>query len=113
MDPARDHLSDEWLSGSTISKPTSQSPTLAISNSAQPDGNDGTTGSHGSKLWEKSLYQGSGGRPAVYNADVMEGLPLGVQVVGQRLEEEKVLAGMRLVEQVMKERGKGYELLTL
>lgn len=49
----------------------------------------------------------------MYNARLMAGLPIGVQVVGQRLEEEKVFAGMRLVERVMKEKGFGYELLAL
>ena len=43
----------------------------------------------------------------------MDGLPVGVQVVGKRLEEEKVLAGMRLVEQVIKKHGDGYELLNV
>ena len=43
----------------------------------------------------------------------MDGLPVGVQVVGRRLEEEKVLAGMRLVEQVMKKYGNYYGLLNI
>ena len=47
----------------------------------------------------------------MYDAKEMDGLPVGVQVVGRRLEEEKVLAGMRLVEKVMKERGQGYQLM--
>lgn len=43
----------------------------------------------------------------MYDADEMHGLPVGVQVVGRRLEEEKVLAGMRVVEQVVRmERGR-------
>ncbi|KAL5514371.1 hypothetical protein ACEPAG_2459 [Sanghuangporus baumii] len=48
---------------------------------------------------------------AMYDATAMDGLPVGVQVVGRRLEEEKVLAGMRLVEKVMRDRGEGYHLL--
>ncbi|EJD05467.1 amidase signature enzyme [Fomitiporia mediterranea MF3/22] len=48
---------------------------------------------------------------AMYDARAMDGLPVGVQVVGRRLEEEKVLAGMRLIENIMKENGQGYELL--
>ena len=47
----------------------------------------------------------------LYDADAMDGLPVGVQVVGQRLEEEKVLAGMELIEGLLKNAGKGYELL--
>lgn len=33
-----------------------------------------------------------------YNATAMHGLPVGVQIVGQRLEEEKVLAIMARIE---------------
>jgi Asp-tRNA(Asn)/Glu-tRNA(Gln) amidotransferase A subunit family amidase len=33
-----------------------------------------------------------------YDAAAMDGLPVGVQVVGQRLEEEKVLAVMKRIE---------------
>jgi hypothetical protein len=36
-----------------------------------------------------------------YNADDMHGLPVGVQVVGRRLEEEKVLAMMTRVESAL------------
>lgn len=34
----------------------------------------------------------------LYDADAMHGLPVGVQIVGQRLQEEKVLAIMERVE---------------
>jgi hypothetical protein len=37
----------------------------------------------------------------VYDADAMDGLPVGVQVVGRRLQEEKVLAGMKLVKEAL------------
>lgn len=33
-----------------------------------------------------------------YDADAMHGLPVGVQIIGRRLEEEKVLALMERVE---------------
>lgn len=36
-----------------------------------------------------------------YDADEMDGLPIGVQVVGRRLEEERVLAGMDRVEEAL------------
>ena len=51
------------------------------------------------------------GMYAMYDAARMHGLPVGVQVVGARLEEEKVLAGMRLVEGVLRDAGKAYVLL--
>jgi Asp-tRNA(Asn)/Glu-tRNA(Gln) amidotransferase A subunit family amidase len=34
---------------------------------------------------------------ALYDADAMHGLPVGVQVVGRRLEEEKVLVVMDMI----------------
>lgn len=47
-----------------------------------------------------------------YDADKMHGLPVGVQVVGQRLQEEKVLAVMDRVEEALdKHNGGKYELL--
>ncbi|KII84633.1 hypothetical protein PLICRDRAFT_355330 [Plicaturopsis crispa FD-325 SS-3] len=46
-----------------------------------------------------------------YDVDAMHGLPIGVQVVGRRLEEEKVLEGMKIVQKIMVEEGKGYNLL--
>ncbi len=39
----------------------------------------------------------------------MHGMPVGVQVVGGRFEEERVLAGMRLIEHVLWETGGGFE----
>lgn len=47
----------------------------------------------------------------MYDAEKMHGLPVGVQVVGRRLEEEKVLEGMKLVEESLRKRGKAYTLL--
>ena len=48
-----------------------------------------------------------------YDADKMHGLPVAVQVVGRRLEEEKVLAFMERVEQTMEKVGGRYEQLQL
>lgn len=46
-----------------------------------------------------------------YDADKMAGLPVGVQVVGRRLEEEKVLAVMERVEDALDKYGGSYQLL--
>jgi Asp-tRNA(Asn)/Glu-tRNA(Gln) amidotransferase A subunit family amidase len=46
-----------------------------------------------------------------YDAHAMHGLPVGVQVVGRRLEEEKILACMRRVEDALEEHGERYALL--
>lgn len=48
-----------------------------------------------------------------YDASKMEGLPVAVQVVGRRLEEEKVIAVMGRIEDCLRVAGKGYELLEL
>ncbi|KAJ7135801.1 amidase signature domain-containing protein [Mycena epipterygia] len=42
---------------------------------------------------------------SVYDADKMHGLPLGVQIAGRRMEEEKVLAGMKVVEAALRDAG--------
>lgn len=47
----------------------------------------------------------------MYNAIDMHGLPVGVQVIGKRLEEEKVMEGMKIIEQFLREDGTAYELL--
>nr|OQO22744.1 hypothetical protein B0A51_09850 [Rachicladosporium sp. CCFEE 5018] len=46
-----------------------------------------------------------------YDAVKMAGLPVGVQVVGRRLEEEKVLGVMAILEKGLEEQGNKYELL--
>ncbi|KAH9838180.1 amidase (acetamidase) [Teratosphaeria destructans] len=46
-----------------------------------------------------------------YDAEKMAGLPVAVQVVGRRLQEEKVLACMKRLEDALEARGEKYELL--
>ncbi|KAK9473896.1 amidase signature domain-containing protein [Dipodascopsis tothii] len=46
-----------------------------------------------------------------YDANKMHGLPVGVQIVGGRLEEEKVLKGMGVVIDALKDIGVEYKLL--
>lgn len=48
-----------------------------------------------------------------YDADKMHGLPVAVQVVGQRLREEKVLAVMQRVEDALDKTGGRYDLLEI
>lgn len=57
------------------------------------------TGSTGSWLLERRVY---GTADPAYDASKMHGLPVGVQIVGQAWEEEKVLKIMELVEQSVK-----------
>lgn len=39
---------------------------------------------------------------SLYDSDAMDGLPLSVQVVGRRLEEEKVLAAGKVIDGVLR-----------
>lgn len=48
-----------------------------------------------------------------YDAEKMAGLPVAVQIVGRRLEEEKVLAIMERVEQALDQSGGRYNLLDI
>jgi amidase len=61
------------------------------------------TPSNGSKLLEAEVY----GPKGAYNASAMAGLPVGVQIVGQPWEEEKVLAIMHVVDAALGPRGFG------
>lgn len=48
-----------------------------------------------------------------YDVDQMHGLPVAVQVVGQRLQEERVLAFMQRVEAALEKHGRKYEQLEI
>lgn len=48
-----------------------------------------------------------------YDADKMHGLPVAVQVVGQRLQEEKVLAIMERIEEALEQTGGKYDLMEI
>lgn len=48
-----------------------------------------------------------------YDAEKMHGLPAAVQVVGQRLQEEKVLAIMERIEEALVETGGKYDVLKI
>jgi len=51
---------------------------------------------------ERPLYVDSN---PIYNAVGMAGLPVGIQVVGRRWEDEKVLGMMQVVETALKAEG--------
>lgn len=59
----------------------------------------------------KKLNGVAQGAYKLYDADAMHGLPVAVQVVGRRLEEEKVLAIMKRIEDALGEQK--YKLLEL
>jgi hypothetical protein len=48
-----------------------------------------------------------------YDSVEMHGLPVGVQVVGQRLEEERVIEAMKIIEGLLRKEGLQYQLLNV
>lgn len=45
---------------------------------------------------------------SVYDAAAMDGLPVGVQVIGRRFEEERVLQAMKVVESALEGCGRKF-----
>ena len=45
---------------------------------------------------------------SLYDAKAMHGLPLSVQIVGGRFEEEKVLEGMAIIDRALRAAGQGF-----
>lgn len=68
-----------------------------------PNFKPGETG--GSTMFEKWMYQN--GSRTVYNPQEMAGIPVGVQIVGRKWDDEKVLAMMRVVDEALGPRGFG------
>ncbi|KAF9453524.1 amidase signature enzyme [Macrolepiota fuliginosa MF-IS2] len=53
---------------------------------------------HGSKLLETGLFKGP---KALYQPEQINGMPVGVQIIGRRWEDEKVLAMMKEVDEAL------------
>lgn len=65
---------------------------------------------HGSPLVERLLYGTPDAPGGFYDADKMAGIPVGVQVVGRRWEEEKVVEMMKVVDAALGPRDVGQPL---
>ncbi|KAJ8294955.1 Fatty acid amide hydrolase 1 [Rhodotorula toruloides] len=59
--------------------------------------------SPGSPMVEKRVY----GKGGVYDAKAMEGLPVGLQIVGMQYDEERVIELMKVVDEAVGKRGFG------
>lgn len=79
VDPTLDALPSDWMPSASLSSIPS------------------------SELFEKLLY----GKKWGYDAGAMEGLPVGIQLVGKRWEDEKVIEMMKVVDAALGERGFG------
>ncbi|PVF99329.1 amidase signature enzyme [Serendipita vermifera] len=85
VDPEKDQLSTEWTKlGEQLRK----------------------TGYEGSTIINGNVY-GVNGVGGVYDPTKMKGLPVGVQVVGRKWEDEKVVAIMHVVDKALGPRGFG------
>jgi hypothetical protein len=58
----------------------------------------------GSRLIEAGIYRG---KKPMYDPVAMQGMPVNIQVVGKKWEEEKVLAVMKVVDDALG-RGRGF-----
>jgi amidase len=58
----------------------------------------------GSKLLEREIFEG---KTPVYDVKKMANIPVGVQIVGKRWEDEKVISLMHVVDQALGPRGFG------
>ncbi|KAG2354872.1 hypothetical protein BDR07DRAFT_583976 [Suillus spraguei] len=57
-----------------------------------------------SKMFETRIYSG---KNPVYDPKAMEGIPVGIQLVGKKWEDENVLAMMHVVDAALGPRGFG------
>ncbi|KAI0763808.1 amidase signature enzyme [Trametes elegans] len=122
--PGLPHGSVQYLSGlacvdlvyNVVESPVGTLPVTRVQARADalaPEWTDARAGrGHGSALIERLLYGrggrgGGGGGGGFYDAEKMAGLPVGVQVVGRRWEDEKVVEMMRVVDRALGPRGFG------
>ncbi|KAF8239357.1 amidase [Tricholoma matsutake] len=65
---------------------------------------------HGSRILEHGVYWSN---TPIYNPEATKGMPVGIQLVGKKWEDEKVLAMMHVVEEALgKDRGFGLRTYT-
>ncbi|PFH48628.1 hypothetical protein AMATHDRAFT_64920 [Amanita thiersii Skay4041] len=71
VDPSKDGVTDEWINGP----------------------------GHGSKLLELGVFTAK--KAPLYNPETAKGMPVGIQVVGKRWDDEKVLGMMKVVDEAL------------
>jgi Asp-tRNA(Asn)/Glu-tRNA(Gln) amidotransferase A subunit family amidase len=87
-----------------IDSPTGAVPITRVDPAQDSLPPDYLADSKGSAVLEHLVY---GGKAPVYDPIKMEGVPVGIQVVGRRWEDEKVVAMMRIVDGVLGNRDFG------
>lgn len=88
-----------------VDSPVGTIPVTRVSPDTDQLSTDFVAGASGrSKVLENRMYLGK--NPA-YGPKAMEGMPVGVQLVGKKWEDEKVLAMMHVVDEALGPRGFG------
>jgi hypothetical protein len=88
-----------------IDSPVGTIPVTRVNPDTDQLSTDFVAGASGrSKVLESRMYLGK--NPA-YDPKAMEGIPVGVQLVGKKWEDEKVLAMMHVVDEALGPRGFG------
>lgn len=99
-------IASETIMYNVIDSPCGCIPVTRVDASKDSLSAEWTSGSYvGSPLMESRLYRGNN---PLYNVKSLVGMPVGVQVVGRRWEEERVLAMMKVLDDALgKDRGFG------
>lgn len=98
-------LAAATITYNVIDSPVGTIPVTRVNPDTDKLSTDFVVGASGrSKIFETRMYLGEN---PVYNPKAMEGIPVGVQLVGKKWEDEKVLAMMHVVDVALGPRGFG------
>ncbi|KAG2354311.1 hypothetical protein BDR07DRAFT_1429889 [Suillus spraguei] len=98
-------LAAATITYNVINSPGGTIPVTRINSDTDNLSTDFVVGASGrSKMFETRMYLG---KNPVYDPKAMEGIPIGVQLVGKKWEDEKVLAMMHVVDAALGLRGFG------
>ncbi|KAG2356852.1 amidase signature domain-containing protein [Suillus spraguei] len=98
-------LAAATITYNVINSPGGTIPVTRVNSDTDNLSTDFVVGASGrSKMFETRMYLG---KNPVYDPKAMEGIPIGVQLVGKKWEDEKVLAMMHVVDAALGPRGFG------
>ncbi|KAG2357497.1 amidase signature domain-containing protein [Suillus spraguei] len=98
-------LAAATITYNVINSPVGTIPVTRVNSDTDNLSTDFVVGTSGrSKMFETRMYLG---KNPVYDPKAMEGIPIGVQLVGKKWKDEKVLAMMHIVDAALGPRGFG------
>lgn len=98
-------LAAATITYNVIDSPVGTIPVTRVNPDTDNLSTDFVVGASGrSKMFETRMYSG---KNPVYDPKAMEGIPVGVQLVGKKWEDENVLAMMHVVDAALGPRGFG------